>query len=303
MPELFIIPQSTNSVIAKVVNGEISIVGSVDVPYKSKNIFTENNLIVSLCYDMKELRIFDIQGKLIFSMGSGSFSAIAGKKNTAYLGGIGYSLGSDQNCEMFSIIDLENMIFEQKEIDLPIKVVDGKSIDDILIIENKLILVDNIIYPKYLIEYDISVPNSPEHFKTIKLPNHGTYEHIYKGDINKDWLVLFSTTVGEMGRSHIISVKGKTDGHISTYRPHKVNIYLAHNYEKYSYMDICLIDNKLFILRDDGLGFIDLNNKIDNSEFKEIKTNIIAKSLIKTSNNDLIAINENSYELIKLSEI
>jgi hypothetical protein len=82
----------------------------------------------------------------------------------------------------------------------------GKSIDDVLIYNDKLVLVDNIIYPKYLFEYDISDSLAPVATKTIKLPNNGTYEHIYRGSINSRWMALLSGGMGREGSSKYVSV-------------------------------------------------------------------------------------------------
>lgn len=89
---------------------------------------------------------------------------------------------------------------------LPVEMQPGKSIDDVLVYDDKLVLVDNIMYPKYLFEYDVSVPSQPVSTKTIELPNNGTYEHIHRGSINSRWMALLSSGVGRSGSSSYVSV-------------------------------------------------------------------------------------------------
>ena len=304
MNDLFIIPQLEHSIIAKIENETIVEVGQINISFNSKNIITENKLIVSLCFESKSLKIYDILGKLLFKKLGENFKAINYKNNIVYLGGEhnerrrSYSINGD----MFSIINLEESNIKAHSKHVPIKRVDGKSIDDILIHGNDLILVDNMVYPKYLIEYDISSPESPKHTKTITLPNNGTYEHIIKGDINNDWLILYSSTVGMGGSSSHITVSGLTEGHLSVSRSFTYNFDKEKTTSKQVnlyYYDIALIDNHLYILRTDGLGYIDLNKAISNDKFKLVKTNISnIEKLIKSPCGNLIAINKNDYELI-----
>jgi len=305
MSDLFIIPQSEESIIAKIENDTISEIRQIDISWNSKNVVTENKLIVSLCFETSTLYIYDILGNLLFKKNGMNYKAINYKNNIVYLGGehnerkMSYSIDGD----MFSIINLEESNIKAHSKHVPIKRVDGKSIDDILIHGNDLILVDNIMYPKYLIEYDISSPESPKHTDTITLPNNGTYEHIIKGDINNDWLILYSSTIGMGGFSSHITISGKTEGYLSISKSFTDNLDKEKsnsNIETVNYLDIAIFDNYLYILRTDGLGYIDLNKTISNDKFKLVKTNISnIERLIKSPCGNLIAINKNDYELIK----
>ena len=197
---------------------------------------------------------------------------------------------------MCSIIDMEGSKVSLKEIEIPIKIVKGKSIDDILIDGNNLILVDNVITPKFLLEYDITNPNNPVHKSTILLNEHGTNEHITKGDISNNWTILLSSTISrEASSSHII-VRGKSNGVLSLTNFHDSNSYF-HD----SFIDICLIDNLLYITRTKGLYYIDLNKRISNRKIKAIKNYSIYQPdrLIKTPCNKLIVLHEHRYALQK----
>jgi len=213
----FIIPQENRSLIARW-DGSLEIAGKVDIPYNSKSVVTDNGLIVAICLGKERknfrLKIFDPDGKQLVRSTEHKFTCIAAKGNVVYLGGQ-YKKGEQ---ELFSVMDLTNADFTSPDftasslvaVDVPLPENHrGKSIDDILVRDKTLILVDNIVFPKYLFEYDISAVN-PKHSATKKLPNNGTYEHIYKGDINEDTLVLFSGSVGRRGVfRHISIIKGR----------------------------------------------------------------------------------------------
>lgn len=294
MNNLVVIPQHKQSIIARIENNTITEIGKIDVSMSSKSIITENNLIVSLCSISETLQIHNLSGDLLFKKENTNYKAINFRNSIVYLGGEYKSeLKRDisNKGEMFSVMNLDEINFDINSMDLPIKVIEGKSIDDILINGNDLILVDNIIYPKYLIKYDISSPITPIHIETIGLPNNGTYEHIIKGDMNNDWLILYSYSVGRDGSSEHITITGKTKGSLHTHTPPFLPKKQA---EKSSFMDIALIRNHLYILREDGLGFIDLNKKISNESFEFIKTsNSNLKRIIKSQNDNLIAIYDN----------
>jgi len=307
MNRLFIIPQLNKSVIAQINNINIQEINQIDIPFNSKSVITENNLIIALCFDLKALRIFDINGMLIDEKLNFNYKSIACEKNIVYFGGEFniVNLGVEYNNESlifgetFSLIDFEISNFYLIEIDLPIDLIQGKSIDDILINGNQLVLVDNVQFPKYMIMYDISTPNNPVHTRTDELPNNGTYEHIIKGDINNNWMVLFSSSYGERGSSQYISISGKKEGRLSVYRSRRQEdsgiLSLIFN-------DICLIDNNLFILLNDDLGYIDLNEEISISKFKKIPTKQTdLKRIFKSPDNSLIVISENEFERVELN--
>jgi hypothetical protein len=198
--------------------------------------------------------------------------------------------------------------------------VEGKSIDDILIRNNSLILVDNILYPKYLFEYDITTPDAPKHLATEELPNNGTYEHIIKGDINDDYMVLFSSSVGRDGAFQHLSLFGKQNIQL-TYQV-EAGIKQSDKETETHIVDIALIDDCLYILRKDRLEYLNLTDEIKGenpiempggkllfiAKGKQTKKNtplaltigIQGEKLIKAPDNRLVAINKTGYELLTL---
>ena len=54
----------------------------------------------------------------------------------------------------------------------------GKAVDGLHLLGDKLVVVDDIVTPKWLLLYDMPGPGIPVHRETIRLPSHTTYEHI-----------------------------------------------------------------------------------------------------------------------------
>jgi hypothetical protein len=208
MENLFVIPQSFQSVIARVEQDKIIEIGTIDIPFASRTVYSENGLFVSIDYKEKALKIYRSTGELIAFNNQFDFKTLAVKENIVYLGGC-YKKKKNGAGELCSLLDLQNLDFKYKQINLPIQLIKDKSIDDILVIGDRLILLDNIVYPKYVFEYNISVPDHPKHTNTIDLPMNGSYEHIIKGDGNEDWLVIYFSTMGMEGGSQYINISGK----------------------------------------------------------------------------------------------
>ena len=129
------------------------------------------------------------------------------------------------------------------------------------------------------------------------LPNNGTYEHIIKGDITENWMVLFSSTLGMEGSTQYVSIIGKEYFTLSSYDLwNEKKLSILNNF----YRDICIVNNSLYVLMDNELGFIDLNESFSIQNLKKIPIRQKdSKKILKTSCNRLILISENEYELIE----
>ncbi len=78
---------------------------------------------------------------------------------------------------------------------------DGKRIDDLLVDGDRLIAVDNIVIPKYLLRFDVSNPRQAVHNQTKEIPFHSSYEQIHSGAIGADWVALLSTSANHGWRA------------------------------------------------------------------------------------------------------
>ena len=307
----FIIPQENRankvgSLIAVWENNILQIAGKIDIPYHSKSAVTGNGLIVAVCLGEKpspthwrhrRLKIFDPNGKQLARSTEHKFTCIAAKDNVVYLGG----QYKKESRELFSFIDLANPDFAHGNyvadgivaVDLPLdRNYRGKSIDDILVRDNNLILVDNIVFPKYLFEYDISERANPRHTATKRLPNNGTYEHIYKGDINENALALFSGSTGGRGAfRHISVIKGRN-----------INCdiipTLTLNVETECVTDIALLGNCLAVLTKSRLCRLDLDKPLTEENLETLQANEDGRErLIKLDDSHCLLVNGDGYEL------
>jgi hypothetical protein len=301
---IFIIPLQGKSLICSFKNNTIKELGSFPKTINSKSIIVNDKYICSID---SLISIFDINGKLLKQIQSDFIpSCLNSKGNVVYLG------GSNKNTdhkvgEIFAILDLGNGDFTLELKEIPIKLSYGKSIDDILIFENKLILVDNIVYPKYLLEYDITDLENPKHVMTNELANHGTYEHIIKGELNKDWLILLSSTTGRLGSSDHISIKKSiTDMSSSSISAHQPNYWMLRKsegeYDEASikdFSDICLMDNMLYVLVDSSVYSLDLETEHTAENLKKVPSKLSSiQKIIHFANNRMVFIGRNNnYEL------
>ncbi len=210
MKNLFVIPQKAQSIIATIENDQILNLGPIDIPYVSKTVYCqEHGIFVSINFKEKALKMYRENGDYIGFNNQFKFSCIAIKDDVVYLGGA-YKKKKNGLGELCSLLDLSEVDFKFKQINLPIVAVKNKAIDDIVIVGDKLILLDNIVFPKYIFEYNISNPRAPKHLNTIDLPDNGTYEHIVKGDGNEKWLGIKSSTVGSFGCAQHLTILGET---------------------------------------------------------------------------------------------
>ena len=191
----------------------------------------------------------------------------------------------------------------------------GKCVDDLLIDNDIVIAVDNIVYPKYLLEYNFKNPYSPYLDISYELPTNGTYETIIKGVLSNKYIILTSSSYGQDGVGRYINIFNRGD--------YKVYIRLAQWYgwgeskeKKYSWSDTLIIDNYLCISAlEDGIGlfFIDNFEKDSNDRSSEIQYfNPWNKKIVKIikAPNDLDKLilimfcdNVNSYEIVSKQEI
>jgi hypothetical protein len=167
---------------------------------------------------------------------------------------------------------------------LPVDFHKGKSIDDLLVRGNELILVDDIMFPKYIFTYDITEPSNPKHLATEKLPNNGTYEHIKKSDAGGDTVVLLSSTAGECGAGQFISTL--KDGKRSFTLSSGMGDWNEEKQYDPPIIDICLAGNMLYILqaknRAARLSVLDMDGAIIKEAVKPIPLGLAeAERLIK----------------------
>jgi len=282
-----IIPQQNYGLIVAI-SGEqdITVISKIEIPYNSISKVVGSSTIVTLDKNNQQLLLHDINGSFIESIDVPFGLAMNMKENVVYVG------GNAIEGEVCYMVDLSEEEHTLKNINLPVPMAWGKAVDDILILENKMLLIDNIVFPKYTFEYDISEATKPVWVETSELPNERPYENIIKGDMNEKWMIYLSTSSsGWSGDEAHITIEGQYSNIISSSKKNAI-------------VDICLIDDTLYVLTDIGLGSFDLTQPtIKTEDIAFIKHEIVADRIIKIDNTKLLLVSQYEYELLELDSI
>ncbi len=290
--DITVIPQKDHGLIVNVKDSKVDIVAKIKIPYDSSTKFTKSGKIVTLDKKKSLLIVHEHDGKYVKNIALPFSSAINVKNNIVYIGG-----GNDSG-EMCAYLDMDNNTDEIKYVDLPIKGKYGKAVDDVLIVDDKMVLVDDIIFPKYLFEYDISTETEPRLIDTTRLQGR-TYEHVIKGDINKEWMIVLSRASGRWGDGIYITIYGvypKVISYERQRRPKK-----KESVPPTIMSDILLMNNILYISTNIGLYYIELDKEdmsIEDMTLVNTRMQRIHK-LIKMGNNKIFLVNKDQYELLE----
>ncbi|MBW6480779.1 MAG: hypothetical protein K0B37_15225 [Bacteroidales bacterium] len=275
---IFLLPKGETMMTAKITGNEIEFFKKTLFPSNKRYSISESGLAV--CLDTEKKLI--IYGNLSEDGDMGDVTvlpfpdiispkSILTFKNCIVLGGENnnsYS-GTIKSQELVAIYSLTDNKFTAVE--MPFKHYD-KCVDDLLLdTDNKVLAVDNIIFPKYLIEYDFSNPLFPNLIAWHSLPNNGTYETIKKGTLNDSYVALLSTSVGSGGSGTYINIfrKGDYVNHVglSQYRNFNQNID-----KNCLWRDILLLPNRQFLFissHEKGIGVYFIKNSKIKNDFTE----------------------------------
>jgi len=230
-------------------------------------------------------------------------TALAMKNNTVYIGG--HNLDRDSK-ESADLIDLSGKEKQLQSIIIPEEYeMAGKAIDDIMILEDRMILVDDLIYPKFLFEYDISKETDPKLDRIIELSDNGTYEHIKSGKISKNRIALYSSTIGMAGSGrHLNILNSKT---FTDYGTLSSGISLFPKKQQHWFLDYTLWNNTLYLAcGKKGLGILKLerNFKMEDVLFKRKKSLVNIDRFHYISNTCLVYQTEDSeLKIIMMKEL
>lgn len=265
---IFLLPNKTIMMTAKIEGDKIIILKETPFPSNKRYSISEKGLAV--CLDKKnEMIIYgylkengEIQDvKYLPFPEMISPTSICIIKEHLILGGKKNHSASES--EMLATYDIREKKF--KSIEVP-PIVFKKSIDDLLVDHNKVIAVDNVVEPKFILEYNFEDLNNPHLIDLYTLPLGGTYESIKKGTMNQKYIALFSTTYGRMGGGTNINIfrKGDFSKHLSL---SQFNYFLMENLDTYDWKDFVLLPKHNVLLLSslkDGIGVYQINeNKFD----------------------------------------
>ena len=119
--------------------------------------------------------------------------AVALVGDTLYVGG---ARGDETLC----CWDLSESEPARRPIALPDNIrAPGKAIDGLLHDADRLIAVDDIVFPKWNLVYDIQTPTAPILQSMHRIPGHGSYEQIVSAALGDTHVALLSSSVGRSG--------------------------------------------------------------------------------------------------------
>lgn len=269
---IFLLPKGEIMMTAKIDGDEIKLLKKTLFPSNNRYCISEKGL--SACLD-KEKRLIiygyikddgEMEDVSILPFPSMiSPKSICILKSTFILGGENnhYFSNDIKSHELVATYSISQNKFTAVE--MPFKEYD-KCIDDLLLDNDKIIAVDNIVYPKYLLEYDFSNPDFPNLIVSHSLPANGTYETIKKGTLNESYIALISSSIGMDGGGRHINIfrKGNYERYI------RLSHYFGMSNENddddkinHYWRDILLLPNQniLFVpSNEDGIGIYLIND-------------------------------------------
>ncbi len=258
--------------------------------------FSNQGLITCITKNGRNIKIYKLSHSerkfvtnLVTLPADHSALTIVMRNNILFVGGKGKS-------EVLGYYNLDVPDPKWNPISIPDELIKyGKAIDDLLLIDNYLVVVDNIVVPKWILKYDISNPVKPFLSTIQELDSHGTYEEITKSCHKDNHFFILSNTSSPAGTIEHISLLDSVFneiGYFSNEIRHKNrNEYLNDSNEIfYSWNSIEVIDNFLLIPSDNkGLGILNLS-KIDLNKngLKKAKEEIIYTKLSNNQNSKVL---------------
>jgi hypothetical protein len=116
-------------------------------------------------------------------------------------------VGGGAGREILGLFDLTEASPRWVPLDVPAEVLKyGKRVDDLVMDGDRLIAVDNVILPRWLLVYDAAAPRRPRLVRQQELAAHGTYEHVFAASLGPHLLALLSGSVGEGGQGQHVGL-------------------------------------------------------------------------------------------------
>jgi hypothetical protein len=176
----------------------------------------------------------------------------------AFAGQILYVGGrAAETLPFLGLYDLGEPSPQWKSIPMPEQDWYGKGLDALLIDGVRLIAIDNVLVPSWLLVYDISDPLEPKLSTVDQLNPHGTWEEVTGATAGHQWIAVLTTTAsGWSGpKQHIALLdKGslKEQAVVSAQRA-------SYSQDPYDWSDVLFWEDLLLVAAGkDGLGLLDL---------------------------------------------
>ncbi|WP_146697756.1 hypothetical protein [Geofilum rhodophaeum] len=250
--DYYLLPENQDNYIYQRENNKLIQLYRTDLPISNLYEFYDSDKLLSINSDSTKIRFYNVSLdslRIVLQINVPNGLKIKSLKfvdNCLLLGGDWNSVSP------FYVYHLKTS--EWTDLKLPVGIMfPGKAIDDVVITENKIIAVDNIIMPKYLLEYKRTDLPKLENPKIIELEPNGTYESIERAVINDKYIVLLSGTAGGYPRANsehitILRLSDFEDGFSISSRKLQKWAYL-------DWTDIAIVRNKVYMgCYEKGLG-------------------------------------------------
>lgn len=263
-----VLPRGNNSELACIQAGRR--VRSIPLSYSitSKFFIFENYLVIIVRHG-KRIVIDRIEEKAAVrllqfdSSRKGTFHAALITKGILFVGG-------RVDKEAMWSVDLESESPKLRPIALPDEVRGaGKTIDDFIVSGNQLIAVDDLVFPKYFLEYDISTPTHAACIATHEF-EAGTSEQVIIASGTDNYFVVLSSSVGMSGSTCKLSLYRPKDCKcVSNIEQHRAlrtlrdESYDGREGGRWRWVEI--FQDWVIITAEDRIGFIYLKGFINDS--------------------------------------
>lgn len=205
--ELFFLSDNDHHVLCAFENGSVKPLRTLSLDPKSPIVITRDGWIVASVRKRKRLRRLKLNENYALVSDellpiSEEYRICAFSESQGYL----YVVGTGDTRKM-GFFHLNDPVPQWVPIDYPPEFeIDGKRFDEVLINGKNLIVVDDLMFPKWLLLYDISEPGLPEYKKKFKLKNNFTYEIIEKGAVGRTVFTILSHGVGMSGTISVVCI-------------------------------------------------------------------------------------------------
>lgn len=275
---IFLLPKGEVMMTAKIEDNEIKILKKTLFPSNKRYSISEAGL--AACLDKeKKLIIYGFlkdDGEME-DISILPFPSMISPKSICILKNH-FILGGENNHDFSNNINSHELVAtysilknEFSKVEMPFKEYD-KCIDDLLLDNHKVIAVDNIVYPKYLLEYDFKNPDFPHLIVSHSLPENGTYESIKKGTLNDSYIALLSSSFGMDGGGKYVNIFRRGDYQSYIRLSQWYGMSNQDNEKKYYWRDILLLPKRNVLLipsNEDGIGIYYIDDSMINQNGTE----------------------------------
>ena len=214
-------------------------------------------------------------------------------ENYLYVGGQSTDKLNRSKGQFAFRVDLSDHQFHKVPIDLPQSVM-HKGIDDFLFLEHSTILVDNILIPKYLIEYT-NIGEVLQYRRTHELKVNGVNEVIRKAIHNSDVIVLWSEATSRIGISTFLSILDKSS--FKEINKLEFHASFSKSAKAIRIRDIEFAFDQVYILFDnDELCIWDMAGSFSYFELQQLKD---SRDIVRIENGFVIVSNRKEFEILK----